>query len=923
MSNVLKVNWAYGFSKDIVNGVHSLSHSNRNAIFFISSHSGVIYDFENRTQMILQGHCNMITCCAVSSDKRWIVTADTGDDPIMVVWDARTGAPVKTYFNPHPNGVKALDISDDALYVTSLSAEEEGYPQEVAVWAWTKQQDDAILRKASPTEDVQTVIKFDPSQSGEMVTTGKKSVCFWNWAEFSLEVYMGKISRSELGSQGGGMFSSTVFLPGSGNAVTTTSKGAAILWESKFASVLLQSSAAVDAGKQIRSATKVIGLMECAINFVTTLPSGYVVIAGSDGSVKFYDFSLRLEAWFEDLAAGPVSSVSFGFQPCPFKADVAGSPGLKFWVPDFMVGTSDAFIVGVESCVFDEVRPEDRRGTLLMQGMTETISSVACHPSRSLAAFASHNGSLQIWDYDTKLLMNLREFNNKDTIVAAKANSAAARLEARNYLRPQCIAFEPNGEFIAVGFTSGHVKFLSIDTFEDIASYAPSVDSVYGLQFSQSGIYMACYDSSHHVLLFKKSSYIDPATLGDEASQDNGYFFYLGRSKSHDGAVAGITFGHREGNETLVSIGEDRRVVEYDLESSSVINGMQCIDTVPTQLDLNARLTAVLWSPSINANHEDKFVVATDEFKLKEFNVESKQCRKTVIAPTYGGPANKMLPIPTNGTVTHFAYSTASKVIGVGCLPATGNPSEVMGLVAHPGAITCIAASFDGQFLFSAGGADLSVNMWQVDTAELTPFADTKTEEEEMDAFLSLLEGGRGGQLHNDIIDYFYYCQLRAQGEDAMETRAISGKIPVGEIPSLARAAGYYPSEEEVTNMINEVRLSTWMEDGVLQEEISLNGFLRLFANHRPVLPLNNTQISSAFESLCKNIGKGGTGDSALLWAELKKMLIQEGESISASDLESYLAALIGDEAKYIDGQNKVFDARKFSDEILGFEDMR
>ena len=923
MSNVLKINWAYGFSKDVVNGVHSLSHSNRNAIFFISSHSGVIYDFENRTQMILQGHCNMISCCVVSADKRWIVTADTGEDPIMVIWDSLTGAPVKTFFNPHPNGVKALDISDDGLYVTTLSAEEEGYPQEVAVWAWTKEQDDAILRRACPTEDVQSVIRFDPSQPYELVTTGAKTVCFWNWTEFSLEVYIGKISRSELGTQGGGAFTSTVFLPGSGNAVTTTSKGSAILWEGKFASVLMGSGA--DQEKQLRSATKVIGLMECAINFVTTLPSGYVAIAGSDGSVKFYDFNLRLEAWFEDLAAGPVNSISFGFQQCPFRADVAGSPGLKFWVPDFMVGTSDAFIVGVESCVFDEVRPEDRRGTLLMQGMTETISYVACHPSRSLVAFASHNGSLQIWDYDTKLLMNLREFNNKDVLLAAKANSAASRLEARNYLRPQCVAFEPNGEFIAVGFTSGHVKFLSIDTFEDIASYAPSVDSVFGLQFSQTGVYLACYDSSNHVLLFKKSSFIDPATLGDEASQDNGYFFYLGRSKAHDGAVTGLEFGHREGNETLVSIGDDRRVVEYDLAGSTVINGVQTIETIPAQLDLNAHPTAVLWTPVASANHEDKFVVANDEFKLKEFNIESKQCRKTTIAPTYGGPANKMLPIPTNGTVSHFAYSTASKVIGVGCLPITGNPSEVMGLVAHPNQITCIAASFDGQFLFSAGGADLSVNMWQLDTSELTCFSETKTETEEMDAFLSLLEGGRGGALHNDIIDYFYYCQLRTQGEDAMETRAITGKIPVGEIPSLVRAVGFYPSEEEVTNMVNEVRLGTWMEDGVLQEEIDLNGFLKLYANHRPVLPLNNTQISNAFETLVKNISKAGAaaGGDSMLWAQLKKILVQEGESISTSDLESYLAALIGDESKYIDGQNATFDARKFSDEILGFEDMR
>ena len=920
MSNVLKINWSYGFSKDIVNGVHSLSYAGRNAIFFISSHSGVIYDFEHRTQMILQGHCNVISCCAVSSDKRWIVTADAGEESILVVWDSLTGAPVKTYFNPHPRGVKALDISDDGMYVTTLSAEEPDYPQEVAIWAWTKDQDSAILRKETPTKDLQQVIRFDPSNAFELVTTGHKTVCFWTWTEFSLDVYIGKLAKAELGSNGSD-FTGTVFLPGTGNAITTTAKGAAVLWESRFASVLLQSASSTDPAKQLRAATKIIRLMECAINFVTTLPSGYIATAAADGSVKFYDFNLRLEAWFEDLAAGPVNSISFGMQNCPFKVDVAGSPGLRFWVPDFMVGTTDAFIVGVESACFEELRPEDRRGTLLMQGMTEYISAVACHPSRSLVAFASHNGSLQIWDYDTKLLMNLREFNNKDVISSAKAGTAAARLEARNYLRPQCVAFEPNGEFIAIGFTSGHVKFLSIDSFEDIASYAPSIDAVYGLQFSRTGVYLACYDSSGHVLLFKKSAYIDPATLGDEVSQDNGYFFYLGRSKAHDGPVTGLEFCERDGQETLVSIGDDRRCVEYDLNRSTVIHGVQINGIAPTQLDLTARPTALLSNPAHGANHEDKFVVANDEFKLKVYNMESKQCRKTTIAPTYGGPPNKMLPIRRNGKVNYYAYSTASKVIGVGCMPVTGNPAEVMGLVAHPGHITCIAASCDGQFLFSAGGHDLSVNMWAIDTSDMPAYVGSKSEAEELEAFLGLLEGGRNGPVYNDIVDYFYYCQLRTQGEDAIETRAITGKIAVTEIPALMRAVGYYPSEEEVTNIVNEVRLSTWMEDGVVRESIDLGGFLKLYINHRPVLPLNNAQISGAFDTLSQYLGKGGNQE--LLWAEIKKMLVQEGETISGADLESYLVALVGDEAKYLDGQNKRFDARRFSDEVLGFEDMR
>jgi hypothetical protein len=95
-----------------------------------------------------------------------------------------------------------------------------------------------------------------------------------------------------------------------------------------------------------------------------------------------------------------------------------------------------------------------------------------------------------------------------------------------------------------------------------------------------------------------------------------------------------------------------------------------------------------------------------------------------------------------------------------------------MGLVAHPGRISNMCVSFDGRYLLSAGGADLCVNMWAINTAAIP--AGPSSEADARD-FYSLLEGGERGPLHNDIIDYFYYGQLRAQGEDSMDSRNISG----------------------------------------------------------------------------------------------------------------------------------------------------
>jgi hypothetical protein len=151
-----------------------------------------------------------------------------------------------------------------------------------------------------------------------------------------------------------------------------------------------------------------------------------------------------------------------------------------------------------------------------------------------------------------------------------------------------------------------------------------------------------------------------------------------------------------------------------------------------------------------------------------------------------------------------------------------------------------------------------------------------------------------------------------------MEARDISGKIPIKEIPSLVRSVGFYPSEEEVTNMINEVRYKTFMVDGEMQESITINDFIKLYINHRPVLPLNNTQILDAFSAISSKVGEG---DQQVLWGALKKMLISEGESIATGDLEAYLTALVGSDATQLEKRNEAFDAQKFSDMILGFED--
>jgi hypothetical protein len=43
---------------------------------------------------------------------------------MLIVWDSITGTPVRTFFNPHPGGVRCLDLSMDNMYLATLGNDE-------------------------------------------------------------------------------------------------------------------------------------------------------------------------------------------------------------------------------------------------------------------------------------------------------------------------------------------------------------------------------------------------------------------------------------------------------------------------------------------------------------------------------------------------------------------------------------------------------------------------------------------------------------------------------------------------------------------------------------------------------------------------------------------------------------------------------
>jgi len=234
MAQSLSLEWAYGFSSSLPASVVNLSTPDGSVkkVCYVAAHTAVVYDCLTRTQTVLQGHCNPITCLVATEDRSVVATADAGPDSMIVLWNVATGQPVHTINSSHPNGVAAMDLTPDGSCIVTVSAvaasaageEEAGVvspmaEQEVHVWDLSGGGGDRpVLAGLVPEGDVQTCVRFHPHTTNEIVSNGAQRVFFWSSQlphSRELRYYSPPVSARDF-KQTVGDFTVSTFIPGSG-----------------------------------------------------------------------------------------------------------------------------------------------------------------------------------------------------------------------------------------------------------------------------------------------------------------------------------------------------------------------------------------------------------------------------------------------------------------------------------------------------------------------------------------------------------------------------------------------------------------------------------------------------------------------------------------------------------------------------------
>ncbi|XP_063000378.1 cilia- and flagella-associated protein 251 [Elgaria multicarinata webbii] len=845
----LGLSWVFGYNSKLP--VFNLLDEDFRVILYVSAHTAVIHDVLRNRQYLLQGHTSCISCICLSEDRRWVATADRGPESLLIVWDSYSAVPVHTIFDSHPEGgVATIAISHDSKFLATIGA---GEVQKVCVWRWTLPETSPLCSVEIPPQfGFQDYLAFSSRDHKELISNSGTQVIFYLWDSNILN-YHAPLLTEKTFNKAVGIFSQSLFHFSTEQAITGTLDGKIVVWDAVCPPPSKASAACLKPYNM--KAIKVMSLQKEGIT-VLAITDRCFVTCDDRGHVKFYNGDLQLLHWYSQFRVGPIRSISFSRQPaCP--ADVSQYPtsctlsGHPFVARNFLLATSDALVI--------HVKPEGMKISKCLEEPREAVHALACHPSKPLMAKGSSCGLLKVWSYTLNKYLVSRIF---------KGGSVRS------------LCYNHDGSLLAAGFRDGSVYILDSISLEDECpeSFQYSRGPVTHMSFSHDSQYLATADENLAVNLYKK------VLAGEQHVWER-----LAGLHAHYKPIRSILFGvHLDSDEPrLLSLGEDRLLVEYDLEHSA--KGELAIIR-RDRVEQSAVPKCIAWYPPLTTEYF--FLTANDHYKMKLYNVTTKLCRKTVLGPTYGSPLEQILVLPVaegdEPQRRYLAYITKDKV-GLQILPIDGNPHRSSAFVCHPAGVSRLAHSYDGRHLFTAGGGDFTVMKWDinVDALEASVFLGG----EELTPFYNLLEGGRAGEFFRELEDYFYYAQLCHQGIDTMEPRKVSTHIPLEQAPFVMRAMGFYPSEEQIENMLNEVKFSEYLETGKQVTHINLGDFIKLYVNHRPAFGLAAKEIRNAFQVLGY---ENQDGEPAIRRGDLLLLLQHRGEHFTEDELAEYLTTLLG-----------------------------
>ena len=93
--------------------------------------------------------------------------------------------------------------------------------------------------------------------------------------------------------------------------------------------------------------------------------------------------------------------------------------------------------------------------------------------------------------------------------------------------------------------------------------------------------------------------------------------------------------------------------------------------------------------------------------------------------------------------------------------------------------------------------------------------------------FIQMLEGGKDGALYRQLEDLFYFSQVKTQGVKTQKPRITGDTVAISEVPYIFQSVGFFPSDFDIQNILNEIKYSKVLESGTVQDAITLDEMIK------------------------------------------------------------------------------------------------
>ncbi|KAL8269961.1 hypothetical protein Esti_006119 [Eimeria stiedai] len=804
--------------------------------------------------------------------------------------------------------------------------------QGVAIWNWkdTGQVDQqfSCFGLMLTSVGAQHEIRFNPWDVNELLTSGRRRVLFWYWRfeDVSFHFYSPAL-QPKLFKQKIGDITTSAFLPRSTKAITGTTDGDIVIWNL---------SLIVD-GPDERRAVSILRLRNACVTSIKTFEDKWIV--------------MRLVRCFEDLGLGQIRCLSFvenaGCKSCSPLPHLEDHPSLSKkgtimrqhdWIadaqrlPTLLVSTSKARIAEVVPIGHDD--NEKREVSVVFDGLDAVPTTLLVHPHEPILVVAGVTGFLRLWNSDSHFVLGNIWFDKLSATTAA---------------------FSPAGTSLAVGFCNGSLKIFEFRAAEalsmrctevgganclvELFSSKESREAVTHCTFSADSAHLAVAYADNVVCLFRFDSRLGSPQLAPE-------WTYAGKHHSHYRSICGLSFAqasggppcsessppglattaavaiagasqsfasrpmqahlpiaspqlYAKGYPRLFSVGEDRRLVEYDVPNSFEHTGL--LQRRWCTVEQRAVPTGCLALPSARCCRlqddvtDVQVIVYSNNGKAKIWSGNSMACVKT----NAGGC---VVRVWVDRCSPVLLVACKENILGLRQLPLHGSPCRGLSVVAHAGPVVALATSapINGYTpVFTCGRDDCTVFQWRINHSEC--FKAMQAGPSGAQSFLELIPGGKHGTFHRTAKEFFNYSQLRSQGEHTTRTRRLDGSVPIEELPNLLCALGENPTLLELKNIFsecssNELVMQNQPVAGHLLPCLDTSGkgiaferFLTLYVNQRSSLSFRYCDVVQAFKQLAK-----GTDPRGISSDKLTHLLLTKGEPLDQAELAHCLQVLTG-----------------------------